>query len=246
MIIYYLMDYIQLNPFTTEPLYRQLKSSIKKAILDGVLSHNFLLPSEHQVMEVFEVSSTVVKKAYQALEDENLIYRIRGKGTFVHNPVKIIVNLPLTFVNNASLTFKVKDLMASKIEADSPVALLFKNPNHIVKIKRLVLTNNLLTTYQEVYFYNQDRKVISQYLQKEITVKDLIFQQIPFYQKGQMISKHGIKKATTAEATFLNIEVGAPLHKIASYIYDELHALRFVVYTFIRGDMVSLRYDKKL
>ena len=240
------MDYIQLNPFSTEPLYRQLKSSIKKAILDGKLAHNFLLPSEHQVMEVFEVSSTVVKKAYQSLEDDKLIYRIRGKGTFVNNPVKMIVNLPLTFVSNASISFKVKDLMASKVDVDSPVAALFKNPIHIVKIKRVVLTNDVLTTYQEIFFHNQDRKVISQYLQKELTIRDIIFQQIPLYQKGELISKHGIKKATSIESTFLNIEIGAPLHKLASYIYDENHLLKFVVYTFIRGDIVSLRFDKKL
>lgn len=240
------MDYIQLNPFDTEPMYRQLKSSIKKAILGGVIKHDSLLPSEHQLMQVFEVSSTVVKKAYQSLEDEHLIRRVRGQGTFVDYPVKIIINLPLTFANNANIQFKIHNLMMSSVPSDSPVAEMFSSPNKLVKIKRVIYTNDVLTTYQEIFFHNQDRRVMTQYIQNKISVKEIMFTQIPNYQKGELVSKHGIKKATAIEGTFLNVEVGAPLHKIASYVYDDMHQLKFVVYTFIRGDIVALRFDKKL
>lgn len=240
------MEYIQLNPFDTEPMYRQLKSSIKKAILNGVIKHNYLLPSEHQLMQVFEVSSTVVKKAYQSLEDERLIRRVRGQGTFVDYPIKITINLPLTFANNINIHFKVHNLMMSSIPSTSPVAAFFASPNKLVKIKRIIYTNDVATTYQEIFFHNHDRKVMSQYIQNKLSVKDIMFTQIPNYQKGELVSKHGIKKATAIEATFLDINVGAPLHKIASYVYDESRHLKFLVYTFIRGDIVALRFDKKL
>ncbi len=58
------MEYIQLNPFDTEPLYRQLKNAIKKAILSQRLKHQEELPSENTLVNLFDISSTVVKAAY--------------------------------------------------------------------------------------------------------------------------------------------------------------------------------------
>ena len=55
-----------------------------------------------------------------------------------------------------------------------------------------------------------------------------------------------MKKASAIEAEFLEVEEGYPLHKIASYIHDQKQQLHAAIFTFLKGDVVALRYDKKL
>jgi DNA-binding GntR family transcriptional regulator len=240
------MHYISINHFSTEPLYRQIKQSIKNAILNSILKHNDTLPSEHKIMEVFEVSSTVIKKAYQALEAEQLIIRIRGKGTFINYPPKISINLPFNMRTNPNLTIKIRNLSSTGIDSSSPVAMMFQSTKKIAKIKRIIFMNDQLTTYQEIFFPYKDRKQISEYMTLSKHFKDIIFEELANPEKSYLINKHGIKKATHIEAKFLNIEEGFPLHRITSYIYDPNNQVRFIIFTFIRGDVVSFRLDRKL
>ncbi len=68
------------------PLYYQLMTLIKRYILSGVLKEGDLLPSENELCDGFNVSRTTVRQAFDALEKEGLVERLRGKGTFVSKP----------------------------------------------------------------------------------------------------------------------------------------------------------------
>jgi GntR family transcriptional regulator len=65
------------------PLYYQVMQSLKEDMLSGRLSPEERLPSEADLTEIFQVSRVVVRQALDILENEGLIIRIRGKGTFV-------------------------------------------------------------------------------------------------------------------------------------------------------------------
>ncbi len=65
------------------PLYYQVMRVLKDQILAGKLAPGEQLPSEAELTESFRVSRVVVRQALQMLEDEGLIYRVKGKGTFV-------------------------------------------------------------------------------------------------------------------------------------------------------------------
>lgn len=65
------------------PLYSQVMRSLKEQILSGRLSPGERIPSESDLTVAFRVSRVVVRQALQILEDEGLILRVRGKGTFV-------------------------------------------------------------------------------------------------------------------------------------------------------------------
>jgi DNA-binding GntR family transcriptional regulator len=238
------MDYIQLNPFDTEPLYRQLKNAIKKAILTDRLKDKDELPSENLLVSLFDISSTVVKAAYQALENESLVIRIRGKGTFVNYPKQITINLPFYSNLNAQISFNFVNLTATNLEKDAPMWDQFPNAKSIAKVRRLIYMNQILTTYQEIYLPNQNRETMHAYMNRQKNMKDIILESSINPKQGKWVNKHGMKKATDVEAQFMAIPIGSPLHKIASAIYDNDHLIG-LVFTFIRGDIVSLRYDKR-
>lgn len=98
------MNYIHLNKFLTTPLYLQLKNSIKNAILSGELKDKEKLPTEESICNLFNISRPVVRQAYNELIKEGLIYRIQGKGSYVHKKL-MISNLMYTvngFANGVS------------------------------------------------------------------------------------------------------------------------------------------------
>ena len=66
-----------------KPMYEQIEDGIKKAIYEGELKNNELLPSVRQLAKDLNVSAITTKRAYIDLEHEGLVYTVSGKGTFV-------------------------------------------------------------------------------------------------------------------------------------------------------------------
>lgn len=66
-----------------EPLYIQIKRIIIDRIQSGVLQPNEQLPTENELCAEFGVSKSPVRQALTALADENYIYMVRGKGSYV-------------------------------------------------------------------------------------------------------------------------------------------------------------------
>ncbi len=68
------------------PYYAQLRDTLKGQIQSGAWAPGDLLPSESEMCVMYDVSRSVVRQALQALEQEGIIYRHRGKGSFVAEP----------------------------------------------------------------------------------------------------------------------------------------------------------------
>ena len=65
------------------PLYHQLYSVLKAAILNGTIGFDAQMPTEQQLSSTFDVSRITAKRAMDELANENLIARYRGKGSHV-------------------------------------------------------------------------------------------------------------------------------------------------------------------
>lgn len=78
-----------------ETKYRALRDELETMIKRQLLPHD-LLPSERKLMRTHNVSRMTVRQAIQCLEDEGLVYRVQGSGTFVSDPTTISKNLVLT------------------------------------------------------------------------------------------------------------------------------------------------------
>ena len=65
------------------PIYEQIKTSIKQAIISGEIKEEEILPSVRSLANDLKISFLTVKKAYDELEKEGFIKTIQGKGSFV-------------------------------------------------------------------------------------------------------------------------------------------------------------------
>jgi len=72
-----------ISPAAEGALYQQIVDRIKREIAEGRLSPGAALPSFRQFAEELLVSIITVKRAYEELEREGIIFRRQGLGTFV-------------------------------------------------------------------------------------------------------------------------------------------------------------------
>jgi GntR family transcriptional regulator len=72
-----------ISPAADGALYQQIVDGIKREIADGRLQPGAALPSFRQFAEDLLVSVITVKRAYEELEREGIVFRRQGLGTFV-------------------------------------------------------------------------------------------------------------------------------------------------------------------
>lgn len=76
----------QINRDTYVPLYIQVIDSLTDYIECNKFSPGYQLPGEAELCRLFDVSRTVIRQALKELEYKGLIYRSKGRGTFIAEP----------------------------------------------------------------------------------------------------------------------------------------------------------------
>lgn len=74
---------VKLNKAHSEHLYVQLFKSLRALIFNGMLPPHEKLPPIRKMAELLDVNNVTVVNAYKLLEDELLVYKKIGSGTFV-------------------------------------------------------------------------------------------------------------------------------------------------------------------
>src|SRR5262245_5123750 len=77
---------LQLGPLSAaspDALYQQIVDALKREVAAGRLAPGSALPSFRALAEQLLVSLITVKRAYEELEREGIIFRRQGLGTFV-------------------------------------------------------------------------------------------------------------------------------------------------------------------
>ena len=72
-----------INPDSMIPMYKQIVNLLNEKIEKGELKPGDKLPSEAELMEAYSVSRITIRSAISELEEDGLVIRSRGKGTFI-------------------------------------------------------------------------------------------------------------------------------------------------------------------
>ena len=65
------------------PIYEQVTEKFRTLIYQGVLPPGERLPSVRQMAKELSINPNTIQRAYMTLEQEGLIYPVKGKGNFV-------------------------------------------------------------------------------------------------------------------------------------------------------------------
>lgn len=152
------MNYININKFSPNPLYSQLKDSIKIAIKNGILKPNDKLPTEDELCRALNISRPVVRQAYSELLSEGIIVRYKSKGTFIKeqeisgNFFKEILNFESEMAR-AGLKAKTKVLDLKIIPYDEKIyeMLELDKNDECLYLRRLRFGNEIPMVLVDVY-----------------------------------------------------------------------------------------------
>lgn len=78
------------DPQTPSPKYQLVKDYVLTKIDNNEIGENDQIPSEAEFAKMLDVSSITVRRALAELVNEGIIYRIKGKGSFVAQPAPTV------------------------------------------------------------------------------------------------------------------------------------------------------------
>ena len=177
--------------------YQQLYKQIEKAIHEETYAVGYFLPSEHELMDQYQVSRDTVRKALALLQEEGFIKKIRGQGSQVIK--EETVNFPVSnltsyqeLIQELGLRSKTNVVSLDKIIIDKKTSQLTGFPEFrmVWKVVRQRVVDDLVSVLdidyldmelipkltreiaeQSIYSYiENDLKLIIDYAQKEITI----------------------------------------------------------------------------
>ena len=83
---------INIDSRSGKPIYEQIIEKIKENIIKGILKPGDKLPSVRELASIITINPNTISKAYNELERMKAIEVIRGKGTFVVENFKPIMD----------------------------------------------------------------------------------------------------------------------------------------------------------
>jgi GntR family transcriptional regulator len=224
------------------PYYYQLIEIIKSQVNQGLWLPGEKMPSELELCESYGVSRTVVRQALRELEMDNVIYRRKGKGTYVAKPkineglIQKLTGFYQDMVERG-LDPETEVLYQQIKSAEPKVAKYLEIPvgTDVIDIKRLRSIHGepiqLVTTYiphmiaPNLINIDLSDRSLYEYLETEYEIK--IARGVRYIEA--VLANH-------EEAMLLEIDEGDPLVMLDSVSYNETGQAIEYYHALHRGD----------
>ena len=96
---------IHLDYRDSRPIYEQVKDSLRRLMVTGVLAPGDKLPSVRSMASQLSINPNTIQRAYAELESEGYVVSVTGKGSFVAE------GDTQTAARKAELTGKLKPIL---------------------------------------------------------------------------------------------------------------------------------------
>lgn len=172
------MVFLKIDKTVKTPLYKQISDQIRFKILNEEITHLTLLPSEKEFKLIYNISDIVVKRAYKILEEEGLIKRVKGSGTFVDNR-KVLrlsykeLDTVIDAKGHEGITHQVLNIQKTT-KIDEVTQKLKSVSKDIYVITQLLIKENLPVSYQNIYVNGRYFNYILDYLKNDLNIINFI------------------------------------------------------------------------
>jgi len=150
---------LQIDHKSHLPLHSQVEQILRKLIVCSEYRDGKLLPKEIELSNRFGVSRNTIRQATNKLENEGLITRKKGVGTFV-TPHGLSTQLSnwhsfTLEMMEKGIAFKNTEVKVSGVKADEKLAHFFriKRNTQVLQLRRLRATDGEPLVYFESYFH---------------------------------------------------------------------------------------------
>jgi len=111
------------------PLFTQLITQIKQAVVDEALKPGDALPSIRQLANDLEVNNKTVAKAYRLLERDSVIQTKGYRGTYIHPDARANCSVDLNVWVETKLSQLINEFREAGV-TDSEIRIAFGNLMH--------------------------------------------------------------------------------------------------------------------
>ncbi|MEL6224649.1 MAG: GntR family transcriptional regulator [Cyanobacteria bacterium J06626_14] len=220
------------------PLHISISEKLRCQIEAGEYSPGEKLPSEHQLMETFNVSRITVRQAIANLVNQGLVQTRQGKGVFVTPQQKVSYSLssPLVFlekdIGRKGIQFTFENLTFKKVSPPEEVLSILQIDNNPVAYlqKKLLRMDGVAGAIDMSYVLPEFGQQFRTQLKRQMTFPTLEENGIPIEQIDAVIeSTHADYEA----GDYLDVPLGHPLIVYRYTTYTTNH--RPIVY----GETIS-------
>ncbi|MGB3623677.1 GntR family transcriptional regulator [Ketobacter sp. MCCC 1A13808] len=240
------MTTVAMHSMSHQPLYVQIKETLKKRILDGVYQPHDRLPSENEMMNAFSVSRITVRQALRDLYTEGLVFSAQGKGTFVSKPkaVQDVQRLeglgeamtPKGYQASARMLEIAECRPAKKVQE----ALQLQKGEDVIQVKRLRYLSQSPVSVDTSYFpLSIGRKLLGRDLTGDIF--PMLENQLHIA-LGKADIRLEARKADNDTAKLLGIESGEAIMWVTRLTYDTQNNPIDFEYLAFRGDTYQYHF----
>lgn len=210
---------------TGRPLYIQVKENLAKLIISGEWPPGIRLASERELTDQLGVSRVTVRNAIQALEEDGLVYRVHGKGTFVAKP-KMEMNAHDLISFTSSMLRRgnqpsAQVLEFSRISASRKVAkaLEVELGHQVYRVRRLRRANNLPLVIELSFFPRDLCSRLEEVDLAAVSIYHVLYEEMGIQCRKVHQSLEAVA-ATEEEAQILEVETGFPLMLVERLCYN--------------------------
>ncbi|MFN2187478.1 MAG: GntR family transcriptional regulator [Candidatus Promineifilaceae bacterium] len=235
----------------TPSLTDQAKAHIKQQILENQYEED-KIPSETDLAESLGVSRTTIRDALSRLENEGVVYRKQGAGTFVNRPgLRIKSRLEEIWSYKAVLEDhgyipSTKVLSHRIVQAEPALAEELDIPldERLIIIEKLFLEDRMpvILTINHI----PESMLAKPYTDAdlELPVYDLLAEYGEQY-LSYYLSEFVPAAASGAVADYLNLASSTPLLSLEEVGYNEDNRPILKAYSYFRDDLLRLRFIRR-
>lgn len=224
------MVFLTLDKTNKIPLYKQISNQLRMMIATKEISHLTLLPSEKEFQLIYNVSEIVVKRAYKILEEENLIKRVKGSGTFVVNREKMslsLKNVDIVIDAKGFNDVKAKILNIQKTDdLDDDSMVLEDDLYDVYKVTQLLIKNNVPISYQNMVFSSKYYDYMNGYLHSPLNISSYVRKTVS--KKATIEYYFNAANSDSLHQTIFDIPKGTSLMCFKAIYYSDGEPMLFV------------------
>lgn len=200
----------------TDTSYNRVANALRREILDGVWAAGAQLPTERAMCDQYGASRITIRRALQILEEESLIQRRQGRGTFVsEQPTRKIPLLTSDFFGSMSRHAPEmrRQVITCQWRTVSPPLdeVLSLLPNEkVLYAKRADVLENKAIAWDEIYL---TKGTASDITAADLATVDFLYrwQQRGRFELDYMQQTIEVVPADEAAVQLLGVRAGLPL-----------------------------------
>lgn len=234
--------------------FEAIYTALKAEITEGVFNDTMLLPTEKLLAERFGTSRNTIRRAIQLLNDEGLVYSVKGRGVVILESTRIdqkffrIGNFQglkaMSSAKNVKIQTRVQDFQELTVDEALSSLISFPVGERVYYVRRVRVVNDRAMAYDTSYFKKSIVRNLSENIVKA-SIYDYIEQTLDFKIAASKVVLEVIS-ATSKDFELLDLSTNNCVGKLVNMVYTDMGRLfEHTTVNYIPNEYALVTFEQK-